>query len=228
MREWRYPFAMLGIIFVLIGYAFWPKTSAIPVLIYHDIATSTQLSDSYTVERSLLARELDHLRSNGYTPMTFFTAETLRAERKLPKKPIIITFDDALPGQLFALDELRSRTIPATFFIPSSLVGDAAHLRWDDVRAIAAAGMEIGGHTANHVRVGEINETGLENEIVGDKNHIEAELGKTITVFAYPFREPTDVAQSYVDKAGYAIVRDTPAYAGTVMTNSFDAFLRAI
>lgn len=228
MREWRYPFALLGIVFVLIGYALWPKHHPIPVLIYHDVATSTQMHDSYTVETTLLARELDHLKSEGYTPLSFATATTLRETHQLPKKPIIISFDDALPGQRLALDMLKAREMPATFFIASDLVGDAVHLNWTDVRAIAAAGMEIGGHTAHHTHVSELDETGLENEIVGDKRHIEAELGREISVFAYPFRELTENAQTYVDQAGYTVVRDTAAYKSTVMTNSFDAFLKAI
>jgi hypothetical protein len=103
MHAWRYPFALLGIVFVLIGYAFWPKHSTIPVLIYHDISSSTQPADSYTVERSLLSEEFDHLQKNGYTPLSFATAQTLLSEHKLPKRPIIISFDDALPGQALAI-----------------------------------------------------------------------------------------------------------------------------
>ncbi len=219
---------MLGIVFVLIGYAFWPGQSPIPVLIYHDISTSTRPTDSYTVESDLLERELDHLIANGYTPLTFVSAELLRAENKLPKRPIILTFDDGLPGQNVALALLRSRNTSATFFISSDLIGDSVHLNWEQVRAIAAAGMEIGGHSANHVHVPELNETGLLNEVTGDKHRIESEIGKPITVFAYPFQEKSDAGDAEVARAGYTIIRDTAEYKSTVMTNSFEAFLGAL
>lgn len=228
MNQWRYPFALLGIVFILIGYAFWPKNSLIPVLIYHDISAAKQPTDSYTVERELLARELDHLKTKGYTPLTFAGAQLLREQNKLPNKPIIISFDDALPGQRQVIDLLRERGMSATFFIPSDLVGDTTHMSWDGIRSVAGAGMEIGGHTKNHVHLREMKGEGLTNEIVGDKQHIEAEIGKPITVFAYPYREKSDAADEIVARAGYTIVRDAPAFRSTVMINSFEAFLKAL
>jgi peptidoglycan/xylan/chitin deacetylase (PgdA/CDA1 family) len=228
MHQWRYPFALLGIVFVLIGYALWPKQRTIPVLIYHDIASTTQPADSYTVERGLFAQELEYLKQNGYTVLTFSSAQMLREQKQLPERPVILSLDDALPGQLLALEELRARAMTATFFIPSDLVGDSAHLNWSAVRMIAASGMEIGGHTANHLHLADLDTAGLEREITGDKQRIEAELGKTLIVFAYPFREKTDSAQATVGRAGYTIVRDSPEFRSSVLTNSFAVFLNAL
>jgi peptidoglycan/xylan/chitin deacetylase (PgdA/CDA1 family) len=215
-------------VFVLIGFAVWPRHHAIPVLIYHDVATSTRPSDAYTTELTLLNRELDYLKTEGYTPLSFSSAQMLSEQKRLPKKPVILTFDDALPGHMRALEALRAHGFAATFFIPSDLVGDSVHLSWRDVQALAAAGMEIGGHTANHAHVRELNAVGLENEIVGDKRHIEAEIGKPITVFAYPFQERTAESDAIVANAGYTIVRDTKEFRSTVLKNSFEIFLAAL
>ncbi len=228
LGPWRYPFALLGIVFVLIGYALWRHDSRIPVLIYHDVSASARPQGDYTVELALFTKQLDYLRESGYTPLTFATATILREQRQLPAKPVIITFDDALPGQMLVVPLLQTRGIPATFFVTSGLVGDSAHLSWDNIRAIADSGMEIGGHTANHVHPLHMNEIGLTNEIRGDKQHIEAELGKTISVFAYPFQERDEKTDLIVAKAGYTIVRDTTAFRSTVMTNSFESFLSAL
>ncbi len=228
VSAWRYPFALFGIILVLIGYAFWPKQSLIPVLIYHDIGTSTLPSRSYTVEAALLSRSLDYLQKEGYTPLTFTTATLLQENDSLPKKPIIISFDDALPGHMLAAQILRSRNLSATFFINSDLVGDSVHLSWEHVRSIASASMEIGGHTANHIHPLEMNVIGLEHEIVADKQRIETEIGKPIVVFAYPFQERNEYTDTVVERAGYTIVRDSPTFKSSVMTNSFDSFLYAL
>lgn len=225
---WRYPYALLGIVFVLIGFALWPRHHAIPVLIYHDVSTSTRPSDAYTTELSLLNRELDYLKTEGYTPLSFVSAQMLREQKQLPKKPVILTFDDALPGHMLALDALRAHGFPATFFIPSDLVGDSVHLSWRNVQALAAGGMEIGGHTANHVHVGQLNAIGYENEIVADKHRIEAEIGKQISVFAYPFQERTAESDVVVANAGYTIVRDTKEFRSTVLQNSFETLLAAL
>ncbi len=227
---WRYPFALLGIVFILIGYAFWPRHRTIPVLIYHDVATSTHPADGYTVESTLLSKELAYLKENGYTPLSFAVAQTLAASSHLPEHPIILTFDDALPGQSEnVLPQLIAQGIPATFFITSDLVGDSAHMNWQDVLAIASAGMEIGGHSKTHAHLQTESDAALVNEIAGDKTNIEHEIGHPITVFAYPFEEHDTRTDAAVQNAGYTIVRDDDArFRSTVLTNSFDAFLKAI
>ncbi len=221
-------YALLGTVIVLLGYVLFRHDDRIPVLIYHDISPGPQLSSSYTVDVSLLRRELEYLQNEGYTPLTFAAAALLRAEGKLPEKPIILSFDDALPGHMHALTQLQTKRMTAIFFVNSDLLGDATHLSWDNVREIADAGMEIGGHTANHVHPLQLNEVGLFVEIIGDKQHIEREIGKPVTVFAYPFQERNAETDRIVEHAGYSIVRDTPDYKSTVMTNSFEAFLQAI
>jgi peptidoglycan/xylan/chitin deacetylase (PgdA/CDA1 family) len=99
---------------------------------------------------------------------------------------------------------------------------------WVRVREIADSGMEIGGHTANHVHVEQLNLAGLNDEILTDKHRIESEIGRSITVFAYPFQEKTDAAAAALVRAGYTVVRDDDVFKSAVMTNSFDAFLKAI
>jgi Polysaccharide deacetylase len=39
----------------------------------------------------------------------------------------------------------------ATFFVNSGFVEDSAHMTWEQLRALAAAGNEIAGHTLNPV-----------------------------------------------------------------------------
>lgn len=226
---WRYPYALLGIVFILIGFTVWPRKHIIPVLIYHDIASSTRPADGYTVEAPLLSKELDYLKSKGYTPLTFAVAETLHAHNKLPDHPVILSFDDALPGQVQVLPLFTARRIPATFFITSELLGDNAHMSWADVRTIASAGMEIGGHSKTHAHLKSLSDAQLFNEVGGDKADIEHEIGKPITVFAYPFLQHDARTDAAVQKADYTIVRDDiERFKSTVMTNSFEAFLKAI
>lgn len=227
---WRYPYALLGIVFILIGVSLWPRHTTVPVLIYHNIATSTQLSDSYTVEASLLSRELDYLQEEGYTPLTFAATQTLAENNKLPERPIVITFDDALVAQYWhALPLLRARDISATFFITSGLVDTPGYLSWRQVRALSDAGMEIGGHSRTHAHLLPLTDPQLVHEVTGDKTNIERELGRGITVFAFPYQEHDARTDAAVQAAGYSIVRDdTIRFNSTVMTNSFDEFLKAL
>ncbi len=228
ISAWKYPYALLGIAFVLVGYALWPSQK-IPVLIYHDISTSTYPAEAFTTEATLLERELRYLQDKGYTTLSFANAAVLSESKKLPNKPVILTFDDALRGHSeLALPLLRKHGLHATFFINSDIVGDAVHMRWEDVQKISEAGMEIGGHGATHAHVLQLNDAGLRREVADDKKRIEQEIGRAISVFAYPFQERSDRTDAAVIESGYTLLRDTSSFKNTVMTNSFDAFLEAL
>lgn len=60
-------------------------------------------------------------------------------------------------------------------------------MTWDDVRQLRASGMHIGGHTVNHPVLARLSPDEQEQEIVGCKSRIEAELGEPMRYFAYPY-----------------------------------------
>jgi peptidoglycan/xylan/chitin deacetylase (PgdA/CDA1 family) len=60
-------------------------------------------------------------------------------------------------------------------------------MTWDNVRQLRAAGMHIGGHTVNHPLLARLSLDEQEQEIVGCKSRIEAELGEPMRYFAYPY-----------------------------------------
>lgn len=59
-----------------------------------------------------------------------------------------------------------------------------------DIRRLRAAGMTIGGHTANHPILHSMSRAGAEREIVENKSALEAMLGEQIEIFAYPNGKP--------------------------------------
>jgi peptidoglycan/xylan/chitin deacetylase (PgdA/CDA1 family) len=59
-------------------------------------------------------------------------------------------------------------------------------MTWDDVRALRAAGMHIGGHTVSHPLLARLSAEEQEAEIFECKNRIETELGQPMRSFSYP------------------------------------------
>ena len=59
-------------------------------------------------------------------------------------------------------------------------------MTWDMVREMFLGGMSIGGHTASHPVLAQLDTQAQEEEIVISKRRIEAELGEPIDVFSYP------------------------------------------
>jgi peptidoglycan/xylan/chitin deacetylase (PgdA/CDA1 family) len=59
-----------------------------------------------------------------------------------------------------------------------------------EIRRLRAAGMSIGGHTANHPILHAMSRAGAEREIVENKTALEGILGEQIEIFAYPNGKP--------------------------------------
>ena len=78
--------------------------SHVPVLCYHQIRDPTSADSAadrqYIVSPSVLEAQLQALEEAGYTPVTgeAYVAHMARGA-KLPRKPILLTFDDASGGQ---------------------------------------------------------------------------------------------------------------------------------
>jgi len=68
----------------------------INVLTYHDIVPDAKDS-TYSVSRSNLVAQLDYLESTGYVPISLSLLDNVvNGRAKLPKKAILLTFDDGL------------------------------------------------------------------------------------------------------------------------------------
>jgi len=63
-------------------------------------------------------------------------------------------------------------------------------MRSDQVRALAAAGMQIGAHTVSHPILSRLDEAGARAEMASSKAELESLLGRPVTLFAYPNGKP--------------------------------------
>jgi peptidoglycan/xylan/chitin deacetylase (PgdA/CDA1 family) len=98
---------------------------------------------------------------------------------------------------------LRERT-------PSLDLDDDAEARafmsWDEARALARAGFEIGSHTVSHPILSRVELARLRSELRDSKERIERELAQPCTAIAYPNGGVRDVNQAVFDEvsaAGY-------------------------
>lgn len=149
-----------------------------------------------------------------------------------------ITFDDGYLGNAtIAAPILERNKIRACFFVTTAFIGtdrvpdwdremniDTKWMSWDQVRALRAAGHEIGSHTANHVDLGITHGAAAREEIKAGKERVEAELSESSQLFAYPFggkEQMTEANLSFVRELGLACC--VSAHGGTVHAGD-DAF----
>jgi peptidoglycan/xylan/chitin deacetylase (PgdA/CDA1 family) len=104
------------------------------------------------------------------------------------RKDVVITFDDGNASDLeLALPALHDRGLTATFFVVAGRLGASRFLDEAGVRAVAAAGMEIGCHGMHHRHWRGLDEAALHEELVEAKAVLEETVEQQVTQAACPF-----------------------------------------
>ncbi len=113
---------------------------------------------------------------------------------------VTITLADTLKSQLRAAPIFARYGMRATFYVSSGRIGFRdIHLTLEDLRALAAAGHEVGSHTLEHEDLEELPPAEARHQICDDRVALMG-LGFPVTSFAYPFGSDTpSVRQILID-----------------------------
>lgn len=123
---------------------------------------------------------------------------------ELPPKPVILTFDDGFKTTYTtALSIMERYGFTGTSYIVYYYVGITNYMNADEIRALYAAGWEIGSHSLSHLDL-TTRPDRQEDEIVQSRWLLESLLGVPILSFAYPFGAYDESSLGYVRFAGYS------------------------
>lgn len=79
-----------------LGTALPVPASELTTLVYHDVIPDPG-SEIFDVSRSTFVAQMDYLKQHGYRPVNLhFLDKVMRGQADLPKKAVLLTFDDAL------------------------------------------------------------------------------------------------------------------------------------
>ena len=102
--------------------------------------------------------------------------------------------------------------IPATVYVATGLIGQphphmppesgVRMMVEDELRELAAAGVELGAHTVSHPDLRELEPGEQEREVRESREHVERITGAPVPSFAYPFFFYDDATQAAVRAAG--------------------------
>jgi peptidoglycan/xylan/chitin deacetylase (PgdA/CDA1 family) len=105
-----------------------------------------------------------------------------------------LTFDDGDRSWVEAvLPTLTDMSIPAAFFVVTSLVGDprrADALTWSSCRQLADQRMTVGSHTVSHRALADLDERAARSELRDSKRELEDRLGTHVADFCAPYGLP--------------------------------------
>jgi peptidoglycan/xylan/chitin deacetylase (PgdA/CDA1 family) len=197
-----------------VGAGEWRRlTASYSVLVYHRFAGELKPGQ----ERIDLAprrfrRQLRLLRALGFKTLSLDEIIAFHhGERNdLPRRRFVVTVDDAMAD---AVEPLRraSRLAPQ-LFVPTAEVGKSAHwidgepvAGWDEVRALAAAGVTIGSHARHHRRLSQLAPVEREIELVGSLVELREHVPGAAAVIAYPNGDHDDAVCAAARAAGYEL-----------------------
>lgn len=182
-------------------------------LTYHRFGVEPR--EAFCVDPSAFDEQMAWLASEGRAVSLDDVREFAAGRRALRDGSVLVTIDDGCVSTLeLALPILRKHRIPAVAFVTSSLIGLGAlglperYLTWDELRACADAGMAIGSHARSHRSLGQMPIAEAREEARLSREQLEAELGREVISFAYPFGTHGDFSEATeraLADAGYAI-----------------------
>ncbi|WP_199837670.1 polysaccharide deacetylase family protein [Streptomyces sp. NRRL S-1521] len=187
----------------------------VPILMYHSVAHApNEATHELSVSPDAFALQMEVLAERGFTPLTTAgLAAAWRSGRPLPERPVLVTFDDGYEGvHRHALPVLAEHGFASTLFVSTGWLRGAHDtggaldfmLDWDQVRELAAAGAEIGGHSHTHPELDQLPGAELRHELRRCRDIVADELGARPLSFAYPYGYSDRRVRARVREAGFA------------------------
>lgn len=192
---------------------------SVPILNYHYIRNNPnpddQLGFNLSVTPENFAKQLDYIKNNGFQAITLDDLSNSLSSgiNHLPKKPIILTFDDGYRDfYTVAFPELKSRNIKATAYIVLNFLNDkdGRYLTTSQLKELDHSGLiTIGSHTLNHVDLPAIALTRASQEIYQSRRGLEKIVGHSVLHFCYPSGKWNETIANLVRAAGYQTATTT-------------------
>lgn len=124
----------------------------IPVITYHSIKDTNPTKNEYVVLTSDFEKMIKLLKNEGFTFIdSYDLLKITKGEMKLPKNPIMVTFDDGYEDNYTnAYPILKKYDAKGTIFVIGSYVGRDGYLNWPEITEMSLSGnMDFESHTYN-------------------------------------------------------------------------------
>jgi len=200
-------------------------------LMYHSINKAAQSASPWCISLQQFTQQLDLLQDYGWT--TICANQLLTPFQQLPKKSVVITFDDGYANNFSAFDALVKRNMVASWFVVTHDIGKISS--WSDADTIPAkllqkeqlitmqeAGMEVGSHTLSHYRLTQASSEQIKTELTQSRLTLSELLGHSVASFAYPYGLYNSEILSATKSAGYQVAFTTQSGFGFVNNNPLE------
>jgi len=168
---------------------------------------------STNISTEIFTQQLEYVKAKGVEIIPLVeVVNRLSSGKDLPEHAVSFCVDDAFRSLSDkGMSIFRKYGIPLTIFVNTAAVGTHGYLSWEELRELAAEGVEIGNHTDTHAYLVELkpNETAaqwqqrIRMDILRAQELFEKNLGKKPTLFAYPYGEYSPAVVEIVKDLGF-------------------------
>jgi peptidoglycan/xylan/chitin deacetylase (PgdA/CDA1 family) len=185
------------------------------VLCYHGVGPISAGEDPLRlfVSRDLFSHHLDVIQELGYDLLCVSDLWELMRSGSDAGRSASITFDDGLVRTAHeGVSLLLERGIPCSMFVSTGLLGkphpdlDGAMIMTPaELVELASAGVEIGAHSVDHVRLDELTYADALDQLRRSRVVLEDLLGTPIRSMAYPYGRASERTMRAAAEAGYEL-----------------------
>ncbi|MEZ4793275.1 MAG: polysaccharide deacetylase family protein [Gelidibacter sp.] len=168
----------------------------LPILMYHNVCKHLNESNGLTIAVDMLEAQFAYLSMRGYQTFHFSELQHFNKSKKLPKKPVIITFDDVYVSQFaMAYPLLEKYNLKATFFIPFKFVDGVDSWNTDSekimsveqLKSLDESVVELGLHSFSHQDYRSMSIKEIDADFEACSAYVQKHQLPVNNVLAYPF-----------------------------------------
>jgi peptidoglycan/xylan/chitin deacetylase (PgdA/CDA1 family) len=175
----------------------------VPIFMYHALGDAG-VGGCTAVRLDVFERQMRFICDAGYNALPLETyAACLRDGRPVPRRSVVITFDDGFADNLPGFEILSRLKLPASVFVPVDSIGRPGYLTQSDLQRGLKMGIRIGSHTITHAYLPDLCLEEQEREIVQSRHVLREMFGVPVETFAYPVSGFDRRIMAMVREAGY-------------------------
>ena len=163
-----------------------PEEVKIPILMYHSISDDDP-NNNLLVPPSMFEEQMAWLEANEFTAMDLDEVLDAMETGKVPKRPVVITFDDGYSDNYTsAFPSLKNHGLKATFFVITDGVDDGYYMSSEMLKEMQSNGMSIQNHTANHLELDKLSREDAYDTIKRGQDFLRNNIGSDANYLCYP------------------------------------------
>ena len=182
----------------------------IPVLMYHSI--DYEKGNELRVPKETFEKHMEWLHKKGFNTLTmkeYYNA--ISTGKQVPKKAILITFDDGYKDNYTnGLPVMKRYKMKGTIFVITSTIDKSrAYINSEEIKEFHQNNFDIESHTVNHRELNHMSYEEQLSELKASKETLDKLLSKETTAICYPVGRYNEDTLKACKEAGYKLAFTT-------------------